>query len=51
MGAPGADAPDDVADTLGDGESHDDTFDGGDTLDGAEPLEGMSLPRMTRRMA
>jgi outer membrane protein assembly factor BamB len=44
MGAPGADAPDDVADTLGDGESHDDTFDGGDTLDGAEPLEGMSLP-------
>jgi hypothetical protein len=44
MGAPAAGAADDLADTLGDGELADDTFDGGETLDGAEPHEGLSLP-------
>ncbi|MGD0981687.1 MAG: hypothetical protein ABR946_09430, partial [Solirubrobacteraceae bacterium] len=44
LGAPPADAADDLADTLGDGELADDAFGGGETLDGGEPHEGLPLP-------
>jgi hypothetical protein len=42
--APGGDWQGDVADTLGDREPDDDSFDGEDTLDGPPPLEDTSLP-------